>query len=52
VNFLTGHNNDAGAFKLTGMDKTLENKNVKLYADGGVDLNYNSLISQVMATIH
>ncbi len=35
VNFLTGHNNDAGAFKITGMNRWLQQEKVKLLADGG-----------------
>ena len=35
VNLLTGHNNDAGAYNLTGVREYLVQRNLKLCADGG-----------------
>jgi hypothetical protein len=46
VNFLTGHNNDAGAFKITGLNASLFTKKVKLLADGG------SLLCSNLLTYH
>jgi hypothetical protein len=36
VDFLLGHNNDQGAFNLSGLRKFLEENNIRLLADGGI----------------
>lgn len=35
VNLLTGHNNDQGAFSISGVRHFIEENNIKLLADGG-----------------